>query len=107
MSLVVPSYMQQFYKSVMHLLNLLKNHIVHYMFRPSLVIIKCYKIVLWRLLCLLFSSTVGSEAPSHIRVFRGAACFLLPRCVFRPRVCDGAFLQKCCVYDGTTRDKSG
>jgi hypothetical protein len=43
------------------------------------------QIVLWRLLCLLFSSNVGCEASLHIRVCRGAAC-LLSRCVFRPRV---------------------
>jgi hypothetical protein len=90
MSLVVPSYMQHFYenflfksyyKYIMRLLNLYKNYIVHYIIRPSLVIIRCYKIVLWKLLCLLFSSNVGCEAPSHIRVFHGAACLLLPRCV--------------------------
>jgi hypothetical protein len=28
---------------IMHLLNLFKNHIVHYMFRPTLVIIRCFK----------------------------------------------------------------
>jgi hypothetical protein len=70
----------------MRLLNLFKNHVVHYMFRPLLVNIRCYKIVLWTLLFLLFSYNVGCEAPSHIRVFRGAACFLLPHCLFRPRV---------------------
>jgi hypothetical protein len=34
----------------------------------------------------VFSSNVKFVAPSHIRVFRGAACPLLPRCVFLPRV---------------------
>jgi hypothetical protein len=52
----------------MRLLNIYKNYIVHYMFRPSLVIIRCFKIVRWRLLCLL-SSNVGCEVTSHIRVF--------------------------------------
>jgi hypothetical protein len=67
----------------MHFLNLFKNHIVHYMFRSSYH--QVLQIVLWKLLGLLFSSNLEFEAPSHIRVFRGAACFLLPRCVFRPR----------------------
>jgi hypothetical protein len=44
------------------------------------------KIVLWRLLCLSSLSNAGCVATSHIRVFRGAVCLLLPRCVFRPRV---------------------
>jgi hypothetical protein len=70
----------------MRLLNLFKNHIVHYIFRLSLVNIRCYKIVLWKLLCLLFSSNMGRETPSHIRVFRGAVCLLLPRSMFRPQV---------------------
>jgi hypothetical protein len=70
----------------MRLLNLFKNHIVHCMFRQSLVVSRCYKIIIWRPLSLIFSSSVGWEAPSCIRVFRGAAWLLLPRCVFRPRV---------------------
>jgi hypothetical protein len=32
---MVPSYMQHFYKNIMRLLNLFKNYIGHYMFRPS------------------------------------------------------------------------
>jgi hypothetical protein len=38
----------------MRLLNVFRNHIVNYIFRQSLVIIRCYKIVLWRLLCRFF-----------------------------------------------------
>jgi hypothetical protein len=34
---------------------------------------------------LAFSSNIGCEVPSHIRVFRGAAYLLLSRCMFRPR----------------------
>jgi hypothetical protein len=71
------------YKYIIRLLNLFTNYIVRYMFRPSLAIIRCYNIVLWRLLCLLFSS---SEAPSH-------SFFVVPLCVFRPphdvKVCAG------------------
>jgi hypothetical protein len=71
----------------MSLLNLFKNHTAHYMFRLSLVIIRHFKTVLLRPLCLrVFPPNVGCVAPTHIRVFRGAACLLLPSCVFIPRV---------------------
>jgi hypothetical protein len=32
---------------------------------------------------MLCSSNVGCEAPRRFRVFRGAACLFLPRCLFR------------------------
>jgi hypothetical protein len=62
------------------------------MFRPSLVIIRCFKTVLWRLLCLRFSSTVGCVAPSHIR----ADCSLLPRFLFWPRT--QSWFSSCGVF---------
>jgi hypothetical protein len=71
----------------MRLLNLFTNYVVHYMFPPPPVIISCYKNCSVETAVLAFSSNVGCEASSHIRVFRGAACLLLLRCVFRPRVC--------------------
>jgi hypothetical protein len=49
--------------------------------RAKTVIIRCYEIVLWRQLCLLFVLMYDVKAPSHVRVFHGAACLLLPCCV--------------------------
>jgi hypothetical protein len=51
----------------------LKNHIVHYMFRPSLVIIRCFKTLCGDVL-VFCASDVRSVVPSHIRVFRLPAC---------------------------------
>jgi hypothetical protein len=52
-----------YYIYKMCLLNLFKNHDVQYMFRPSFVMIRCLKTVLWRLLCLrVFPSDVGCVA---------------------------------------------
>jgi hypothetical protein len=73
---------------IMHLLNLLTNHIIHYMFQPSLVIIRSYKIVLWRLLCLFVCFF-----PPQSRMWSPIthSCFLhcymsSPAMLFRPQV---------------------
>jgi hypothetical protein len=64
------------------------------MFRRSLVIIRCFDTVLWRLLCLrfFFSSNGGWVAPLYIPVFRGAARVLLRLCVFNYLQQDDAIL---------------
>jgi hypothetical protein len=72
---------KSYYIHIMRLLNLFKNHIVHYKFRLSMVIITCFKnCSAETAVFAFFSSNAGC-------VFRGAACFLVPRCVFRPPYC--------------------
>jgi hypothetical protein len=56
------------------------------MFRPSLVIIRCFKTVLETAVLAFCASNILCVVPSHIRVFRRAGCFPLLHCVFKPRV---------------------
>jgi hypothetical protein len=63
------------------------------MFRPLLINIRCYKIVLWRLLGLLFSSKVGCEALQRVCEINYKSKRTATRAVMSVIVCRGYLIR--------------